>query len=174
MYTKQTLFSSIIISVLLVPLFAQGDTGTTTATTTAVVIKTPVTFTMCAQEAIETRDTSIAEIRQMYNEAMKRALLERKEALKEAVALEDTKAQTTAKKAAYNAYKLTQKNSQKAYSSSRKVAWASFDLDMKDCRDARKIANEKTLLEKKKALEIQKEVEKRESEETEEEGETNQ
>lgn len=148
-------FSSLILTAFISPFFAHAETATST-----LPVSKP-TFTSCSQEAVETRDTAISVARQAYNDTMKKALDSRKEGLKVALLFEETDAQSEAKKVIYDNYKVAQQKSQSTYSTTREAAWAMFDADMKACRDARKVANEKALAEKKIVKEKQKEEEKK-------------
>ncbi len=106
-------------------------TGTTTASTTPVR-----TFTLCSQEAIETRDTRIASSRATYNIAMANALTERKNREKAAVAIIDDGDKKDAIKVSVDTYKSQAKAAQVVLVQARKVAWQSFENDIKKCHDA--------------------------------------
>jgi flagellar biosynthesis GTPase FlhF len=111
-------------------------TGTTTASTTPVR-----TFTTCSQEAIETRDTRIASTRATYNTSMANSLLERKNKEKAAVAIIDEDDKKDAIKASVENYKSQAKAAQSILVQARKLAWQTFENDIKKCRD---IQNDET------------------------------
>lgn len=111
--------------------------GTTTASTTPVR-----TFTICSQEAIEARDTRIAASRSTYNTAMANALTERKNREKAAVAIRDEDDRKDAIKASVDTYKHQAKAAQTTLTQARKLAWQTFDNDIKACRDLEQITNE--------------------------------
>lgn len=102
-------------------------------------IVTPVkTFTLCSQDAIEKRDTSIALSRSEYNIAMNNALLERKNNEKMAVGSEEKGSKKTALKNGVETYKNKVKAAQNTLTQARKVAWQTFDDDVKKCREEKK------------------------------------
>lgn len=112
-------------------------TGTTTASTTPVK-----TFTTCSQEAIETRDTRIASTRATYNTAMANSLLERKNKEKAAVAIVDEDDKKNAIKTSVENYKSQAKAAQTILVQARKLAWQTFENDIKKCHD---IQNDETV-----------------------------
>lgn len=97
-------------------------------------ITTPKTFTICSQEAIEVRDTSIASSRVTYNTAMANALTERKNSEKTAVAIKNEDAKKYALKLSVETYKREAKAAQTALIQARKITWQTFDNDIKKCR----------------------------------------
>lgn len=111
------------------------------------------TFTTCSQDAIEKRDTNIAISRSEYNIAMNNALLERKNNEKLAVGSEEKGSKKTALKNGAEAYKNKVKSAQNTLTQARKLAWQTFDDDVKNCREDQKeeISAEKEIL--KTALE---------------------
>ncbi len=104
--------------------------GTTTASTTPVW-----TLTTCSQEAIESRDTRIASSRVAYNTTMANALTERKNREKAAVAISDEDDKKDAIKASVENYKSQAKTAQTILVQARKLAWQTFENDIKKCRD---------------------------------------
>jgi osmotically-inducible protein OsmY len=108
----------------------EGDTGTTTASTTPVR-----TFTTCSQEAIEARDTRIASSRFTYNTEMANALIERKNKEKAAVAISDEGDKKDAIKASVESYKNRAKAAQTILVQARKQAWQTFENDIKNCHE---------------------------------------
>lgn len=107
-------------------------TSTKEEATTTISIKT---FTACSQEAIEARDTKIAASRLTYNTAMANALTERKNREKAAVAILDEDDKKDAIKASIETYKHQAKTAQATLTQARKLAWQTFDNDIKACRD---------------------------------------
>lgn len=93
------------------------------------------TFTTCSQEAIESRDTSIASSRLTYNNAMTSALLERKNSEKAAVALKTDDKKKDALKLSVETYKKETKAAQTVLTQARKLTWQAFDNDIKKCRE---------------------------------------
>ncbi len=108
----------------------EGTFSTTTASTTPVK-----TFTLCSQEAIEARDTKIASSRVIYNTAMANALTERKNKEKVAVAIVDEGDKKHAIKTSVESYKHHTKGAQTLLVQARKIAWQSFENDVKECRE---------------------------------------
>lgn len=152
---KQLLYTAICLS-LFIPLYGYAEEATTSVpsplhtqkeVTTEVVSdassteasSTPVTpvksFTLCSQEAIETRDTSIATSRSLYNTAMANALKDRKNREKAAVAIVDESDKKDAIKASVDTYKTLTKSAQNTLTTSRKTAWTMFESDIKQCHD---------------------------------------
>jgi hypothetical protein len=91
-------------------------------------------FTICSQEAIESRDTKIAASRLIYNNAMASALNDRKNKEKAAVAIKNESDKKTAIKVSVDAYKSLVKTAQNNLVSSRKAAWTEFEADIATCR----------------------------------------
>jgi hypothetical protein len=108
------------------------------ATSTAAV----KSFTTCSQEAIEARDTKIAASRLTYNTAMANALTERKNREKAAVAILDEDDKKDAIKASVDTYKHQAKAAQTTLTQARKLAWQTFDNDIKACRDLEQVADD--------------------------------
>lgn len=110
--------------------------ATTTLSEEMVASTTPVrTFTLCSQEAIETRDTQIATSRMTYNIAMANALTERKNREKAAVAIIDESEKKDAIKVSVETYRDQAKAAQTALVAARKAAWQAFENDIKNCHD---------------------------------------
>lgn len=132
--------SSLLLTLLIAPIFVSADeivssqATTTSASSTAPLTKSQM-FTACSQEAIETRDTKLAQARGAYNTAMNALLVERKDAEKEAVAIEDEKEKKEAIKESVDNYKSQVKILQNTLTQSRKTIWQNFENDTKTCRD---------------------------------------
>lgn len=92
-------------------------------------------FTLCSQEAIETRDNKIASTRALYNTTMSSALTDRKNKEKAAVALHDEGDKKAAIKLSAEMYKSQAKIAQNALTQARKSAWQTFSDDIQKCRD---------------------------------------
>lgn len=103
-------------------------------------------FTACSQNAIETRDSAIGSARTAYNNAMTIALDERKEAEKTAVALTDTGSKKAAIKSAVEDYKKAVAQAQEALVKARKEAWATFEANMKTCREGKDLISDSASL----------------------------
>lgn len=104
---------------------------------TSTASSTPArTFTLCSQEAIEVRDTKIATSRTTYNTAMANALTERKNREKAAVAISDEGDKKDAIKASVETYKNQSKAAQTVLVAARKIAWQTFESDIKKCHEA--------------------------------------
>ena len=118
---------------------AQSETakeGVDATTTIPVAIATPEkNFTLCSQEAIEVRDTKIANSRSVYNTAMANALTERKNREKAAVAITDESKKKIAIKTSVDTYKNLVKSAQNNLTTLRKNAWQDFENDINTCRD---------------------------------------
>ncbi len=132
--------SPILLSLFLLPSFVSADEVTegqatsTTASSTITLSKSQI-FTACSQDAIELRDTKLAQARGTYNNAMNTLLVERKDAEKEAVAIEDEKDKKEAIKESVDNYKTQVKVIQNTLTQSRKAVWQNFENDMKTCRE---------------------------------------
>ena len=105
------------------------------ATSTDDATSTVKSFTECSQQAIEDRDTKIASIRAFYNTAMAKALTERKNREKAAVAIKDEDYKKTAIKASVDTYKNQAKTAQNTLSQARKLAWSTFENDINKCHE---------------------------------------
>ncbi len=122
--------------------------ATSTETVSSSTPETPKqNFTLCSQNAIEVRDTSIATSRSIYNTAMTNALKDRKNREKAAVAITDEAEKKDAIKASVNTYKNLVKSAQNNLTQARKIAWQTFEDDIKKCHDiedAEQISKEET------------------------------
>ena len=139
-FTKH--YAKLGLLLFLIPLYGHAeDSATTTASSTKEVIEetstsTPVkTFTVCSQEAIETRDTKIAQGRTIYNGAMAKALLDRKNSEKAAVAIKVEGDKRAAIKGSVENYKTQSKAAQSILTQSRKATWQAFESDISKCRE---------------------------------------
>ncbi len=141
--------TKILLSILFVsPLFLHADIATSTATiqaqqeatttstsTAATTIQQTDSYTLCAQKAIEKRDTDILDAREKYNDSVKHAIEERKEGLKNALTApnqKETKDDITQK------YKNAQKIAQSNYTNARKEIWSTFEKSMDECKKIKK------------------------------------
>ena len=88
------------------------------------------TLTECSQQAIEDRDTAIANSRTLYNNAMTKALTERKNREKAAIAMKTEEERKIAIKASVENYKNQAKAAQNALTQARKLAWQTFENDI--------------------------------------------
>lgn len=155
---KNKLLQTGIGLLLLLPMYTHAEEATsTTATSTikdALLIKVeatstplspPKNFTLCSQDAIETRDTSIASSRTTYNNAMASALKDRKNKEKAAVAVVDDSDKKNAIKMSVASYKNVVKVAQNNLTQARKEAWQTFEDDIKACHEIedREIASQK-------------------------------
>ena len=87
----------------------------------------------CIQNAVEKRDSAIISAHNTFSSSITNALTVRKDALKLAWAKPTRQERTPARKAAYDAFRTTQKSAHEALRSARKSSWSTFDTDMKVC-----------------------------------------
>ncbi len=122
----------------MLPFFAHAETIASTtdemSTTTLAIMTKAQLFTSCSQDAIELRDTKLSQARTTYNNAMNALLLDRKNAEKAAVAIEDEKEKKTAVKDSVEKYKSDVKAIQSTLTQARKTIWQNFENDTKKCR----------------------------------------
>lgn len=139
MKTLTHYLSPLLLSFFILPLYANAEDVATTSTasiaTSSVVLTKAQLFTTCSQDAIETRDTKLAQARGSYNTAMNILLVERKEQEKDAVAIEDEKEKKEAIKESVDNYKAQVKTIQNTLTLSRKTIWQNFENDTKACRE---------------------------------------
>ena len=149
---KKYFITTSLAVALLVPLFASADTSTSTATSTemdtaSTTIEVATTseqlFILCSQEAIETRDVSLANAKITYNFAMEKAGLARKESEKKIVTISSASAKKTAVKNAVEDYKNAAKNAQKTLKEARQVAWTLFEDNSNTCEVTKNEADKK-------------------------------
>jgi DNA repair ATPase RecN len=144
---------SIPFSLLLViPLYTHAESASSTQATSTkeTASTTEMTdsyssdqeFTLCQQQAIETRDTRISTSRSLYNTAMTGALTDRKNKEKSAIALSDKDTKKNAIKTSAETYKNLVKKAQNDLTDARKVAWQSFEDDIQACRDTQAVSTE--------------------------------
>ncbi len=132
--------SPLLLGAFLFPLIANAEEATTivatsTASSSTIVVTKAQLFTSCSQDAIESRDTKLAQARGSYNTAMSNLLLERKNVEKAAVAIEDEKEKKTAIKESVEKYKTEVKTIQSTLTQSRKTIWQNFENDTRVCRE---------------------------------------
>lgn len=132
--------SPLLLFFLLTPIFVSADevsesSATPSSATSTIVLTKSQEFTACSQNAIELRDTRLAQARSSYNNTMNTLLAERKEAEKEAVAIEDEKERREAIKESVDSYKAQVKVIQSTLTQSRKTIWQNFESDTRTCRD---------------------------------------
>ena len=87
----------------------------------------------CVQNAVEKRDSAVISAHSTFNTSIVNALTVRKDAVKLAWAKETQKDRTSARKAAYEVFRTSQKSAHEALRSVRKTSWSTFDTDMKAC-----------------------------------------
>ncbi len=133
-------FSPLLLSFLLAPIFVSADevsesSATSSSATSTIALTKSQAFTACSQNAIEQRDTKLAQARSSYNNTMNSLLVERKEAEKEAVAIEDEKERREAIKESVDSYKAQVKVIQHTLTQSRKTSLQKIERETKKCRD---------------------------------------
>lgn len=88
---------------------------------------------VCAQTAVEARDTAIISAFDTYSIAMKTALEARKVAVKDAWSKTTPSERSTARRTANQTYNTASKTAHKALNTSRKSIWNTHKADMKKC-----------------------------------------
>lgn len=149
---KKTLILFLLVSTFVPTLsYALEDTSTSSKTVTTggggtstnqqeeQGENTPQSFTLCSQEAIETRDSSIASSRSIYNTAMANVLVERKNKEKTAVAIKEENKKKNAIKLSAENYKHQAKIAQTLVTQARKDAWETFEENLKTCREEERL-----------------------------------
>lgn len=125
-------------SLLFFPLFSNAQIIDTNSTSTQNETEVYAhIFTTCSQTAIETRDTSITAARSIYNVSMAKALNERKEKEKAAVAILDDNERKDAIKDVVEDYRKSSQSAQEILTASRKVTWDNFERDIQNCRESK-------------------------------------
>lgn len=109
------------------PMMTFAQTGTTT-----VVHKAKVNI-VCAQTAVEKRDTALITTVNAYNTAITKALTVRKDAVKAAFDLPTSKEIEAARRAANKTFAESTKTAAASVKTSRTATWATFATDMKAC-----------------------------------------
>ncbi len=126
-----------LATLLLAPIAAFAQTGTTTATTTPVVTgtTTPATTTQvaCIGNALDKRENALITGHDAFNTAIKTALQNRLANLKDAWAQTDKKVKQTKKVTAWKTFKTETQSAHTAMKTVRQGAWKTFDADMKAC-----------------------------------------
>ena len=118
-----------IATLLLVPGLAFAQSGEATATTTAATTTAPT----CVNLALEKREASLITGHDAFNTAIKAALTNRLNGLKDAWAQTDKKVRQTKRLAAYKAFKTETQTANAGMKTARLNAWKSFETDMKAC-----------------------------------------
>lgn len=127
----------LLATLLLAPVMAFAQTGTSTATTTPVVTgtTTPATTTqvICIQNALEKRENALITGHDAFNSAVKTALQNRLTGLKAAYAMTDKKARQEKRNSTHKAFKTESQTAHTAMKTVRQGAWKAFDTDMRAC-----------------------------------------
>lgn len=97
----------------------------------------------CIQNAVEKRDSAIIIAHDTFNTSIINALTIRKDALKLAWAKEARQDRTSARKATYDVFKISQKNAHRALRAVRKTSWDTFNTEMKACGVSKEAHNER-------------------------------
>ena len=140
---KKKLLTSIFSLMILLPVLTHADVSTSTVTiegeeaTSTIVIATSSEdlFITCSQNAIEKRDTSLSEAKDVYNATMDKALLSRKDSEKKIVTILNTNDKKVAIKNAVDIYKASTKKAQDALKGVRKDIWSTFEDESNLCED---------------------------------------
>jgi len=127
----------LLATLLLAPIAAFAQTGTSTATTTPIVTgtTTPATTTQvtCIQNALEKRENALITGHDAFNTAIKTALQNRLANLKDAWGQTDKKVKQTKKTAAWKTFKTETQSAHTTMKTTRQTAWRAFDADMRAC-----------------------------------------
>ncbi len=156
----------ILLASIIAPSFAyaeepsQAQTPSTSVKVEEVVIpETPEQlFTTCSQDAIESRDTKLTQARTTYNNAINKALNDRKNEEKAAVAIKNDKEKKEAIKESVDTYKAQIKTIQNTLTSARKTVWQNFENDVKTCRELYSTDNKEKSDNEAKSIEEKKET----------------
>ncbi len=97
----------------------------------------------CIQNAVEKRDSAIITAHGAFNTSITSALTVRKDALKSAWAKPTRQERSSARKAAYDTFRTSQKSAHETLRSVRKTSWSTFDTDMKACGISKEAHNER-------------------------------
>jgi DNA repair ATPase RecN len=153
---KKLLLSFPLSFLLVIPLYTHAESASTTrasstretaSSTEEMEQNSPdQDFTLCQQQAIETRDTQISESRSLYNTAMNNALTDRKNKEKTAIALTDKDAKKNAIKVSVDTYKNLVKKAQDDLTDARKIAWQTFEDNIETCRETQNKSNQETFI----------------------------
>ena len=87
----------------------------------------------CVQKAIGIREDALMATFDTFASSTKTALTARKDALVTAWGKTDAKERRTARKAAYDAHKVTMKSVHETLKTSKKAAWSTFNTSVKSC-----------------------------------------
>ncbi len=93
----------------------------------------PVVDTACMVKAVDTRDTAIISAFGSYSTSVQSALMARKDGLKAAWALSDTKARREALRKVWNDYRTSFRLARRTLRDARNVAWSQYKTDAKTC-----------------------------------------
>ncbi len=126
---KRLTIAALTASFLLgVVLPAAAQTTTTPTTTTKKTLNVA-----CIQDAVDKRDTAIASAVTTFSTTVTNGLNTRKDALKAAWALTDTKARRAALNAAWTAWRTTARQARHTLNTARTSAWTQFRTDRRNC-----------------------------------------
>ena len=127
----------LLAGLLLAPVAAFAQTGTTTATTTTVVTGTTTTATttqvMCVGSALEKRENALIAGHDFFAGSVKAALQKRLAGLKDAWAQTDKKMKQEKQRTTWKAFRTDTQAAHTAMKTVRQGAWKTFDTDMRAC-----------------------------------------
>ncbi len=148
---KNTFITTLALSAVLIPFLASAQISATTSLQIGVGQQPTEAqiLTACSQSSIEIRDSAIGSARTAYNNAMSIALEARKNAEKEAVAIEDSGDKKDAVEVAVEGYKKSVTQAQDGLTKARKEAWLAFEVNTKGCREISKDKREAYVAEMK-------------------------
>lgn len=121
------------------------ETKTSNATKTDIILSTS---TLCKRQAVDTRENNLSVARVKYNTTVNEALEIRKKSLKESVQIVNDKEREQAKLSAYNLYKASTSEAQKAIAEDRKNAWLTYEKDMQSCTEIKKGESKEAFVQK--------------------------
>ena len=148
---KNTFITTLAFSTALIPFLASAQISATTSLQIGVGQQPTEAqiLTACSQSSIEIRDSAIGSARTAYNNSMSIALEARKNAEKEAVAIEDAGDKKDAISRAVEEYKKAVTQAQDGLTKARKEAWAAFEVNTIGCREISKDKREAFVAEMK-------------------------
>jgi hypothetical protein len=115
-----------VISLFVSPVFAQESAAKAS----------PKIDVACIQDAIETRDTALANMINDWSSSAGNALQARREALKDSWSIVDYKKRRFAQRAAWSEYRKLLRGTNAAKAKERTRTWKKFEQDRRQCEGA--------------------------------------
>lgn len=131
---RSAILGSFVIALVALTSYAQDATPSPSVSPSPRPDRRSEVNLACMQSAIGKRDDAITAALDKYHSTVRKALQTRKDALKNAWAIQNPKERREAIKAAWNGWKDTMRMTTKELRKARNEAWKTYQADRRACR----------------------------------------